>query len=405
MTTGSQITTSSTTRTRRSIRAVACVTAAACAWMAASAPGSAGETRSEVAAAHTTGGQSSGAVPWAQVGRGWTVILVAPASGPARYHLASPGGLLYATGVEAPVAGPGGARYDGILDVSDAGHHVLVSAQVETGGESSERVASLDLRSGTLRVISVAASSGERLVRGHYRGASALRYVSTSVGMSNEYAVTAVGDGTTRTLYRDQVTQPHPWGPLDGDRVLPTNDGKATILGAGDRLRRVDNVTGRLQYSWPTPSPFYRSCEPRRWWSESTMVASCTSASGKSSIYLQGPTGASTRLTAFAGRQGGGIRDAWYRKAGSVILDVPATSSGTTVLRRLTSGFPAVVTGYPRSSTTPLTVVGDHYFATVATDSGTVVIRNDLSTGVTQTIAADGPAGTIAAAHTINPRD
>lgn len=94
-----------------------------------------------------------------------------------------------------------------------------------------------------------------------------------------------------------------------------------------------------------------------------------------------------------------------------MIVDSPKDRvNGTTVLRHTTkAGFPAVTTGYDRSDTTPLTVIGDHYYALVdmgdSAEDGLRIIRNNLVSGSTQVLAESGPSGTITDAHTINVRD
>lgn len=349
-------------------------------------------------AAQPTYPGASTTVPWDQVGQGWTVFRYgAPGQDvQGQYHLVSPSGAVYATGVSSATH---------LEDVSDSGTHVPLETFEEVNdGKYNVTAHSLDLRSGE-STSPVYGGEDATVANMHFVGSSAVRHSGVFAGMDGLYNVYARATDTT-WLLEINLDGGDPWDTLVAEEVLPTNDGSATVLGADERLRRINNSTGNVELSWKVPSSFYRACAPTRWWSQNSLVADCRSTSDKHSVYLQGPTGASERLTTWAGRQGAGITDAWYRKGGWMIVDSPKDRlNGTTVLRHTTQGFPAVTTGYNRSDTTPLTVIGDDYYAAVELDSGRKIISNNLVTGSTKVLVQSGPTGSVLDAHTINLRD
>lgn len=362
----------------------------------ATASADAGASSGSSAAQPTYPGAST-TVPWDQVGQGWTVFRYgAPGQDvQGQYHLVSPSGAVYATGISSATR---------LEDVSDSGTHVPLETFEEVNdGKYAATVHTLDLRSGQ-RTNPVNGGEDTAVADVHFAGSSSVRHSGVFAGMDGMYGVYA-RTTDTRWLLDINVDGGDPWDTLVAEKVLPTNGGTATVLGADERLRRVNHSTGRVELSWPIPSSFYRACAPTRWWSLNSMVADCRSTTGKHSVYLQGPTGASERLTTWAGKQGAGITDAWYRKGGWMIVDSPKTLSGTTVLRYTTQGYPAVTTGYNRSDTTPLTVIGDTYYAAVKLDSGRRIISNNLVTGSTKVLVQSGPTGSVLDAHTINLRD
>ena len=312
------------------------------------------------------------AIPWSQVGPGWTMALWSPEPAP------SPG---VTTGV-APAAtetlylvNPIGGRYavatvpTGLVveDWSATGRVALLGSY----GSSLETV---DLGTGAAHTVS--SSSKGRLLTGVLtkpNGQALLVLHQTTSNPATDTLERIGRDGAHQLTYPTDLGQV---GTFDGG-FLPSADGTELVLGATRGLAMVANdgqVLRPLTIPSGEPGAVFADCEPVRWWDAATLVVQCSGSTGLWLVPTDGspPRGLTRNET---GTVDLGDQDAWRIGSTAYVQALGAC------------GYRYLATVNADGTTTPVEVPG------VISGSSVVVIGVTGSRLELQTTVADCGGG------------
>ena len=283
-----------------------------------------------------------GSLPWSQVGPGWLLATSHSAveNATTTLYLVDPAGGRY----RVTTFPSSSAQPPALVDWSGDGSHALLST-----GDSTAIV--VELRTGKQTVITV--DGLPRFARPD----------------GNAILVSSGGDGTgPATLKRvdlagnQQLAYPtNKLGSAFNGKYLPTPDGTQLVLGTAKGLVLVGN-DGAVGRKLPSPMPG-AGCAPVRWWTPTTLLASCTAHPADPYTTSAVPTqlwqvplngGAPTALTAVNPSDGSdpswggdfGDSNAWQLPSGTYLQS--SRSCGPRFLSRLT----------PDKHTTVVTVPG-----------------------------------------------
>jgi hypothetical protein len=301
------------------------------------------------------------AVPWSQVGPGWTLATWSPVTGThpgvepppgeptpqtasTTLYLVNPAGGRYPITTFQPPSGFSGPR---LADWSGDGRHALFEQfDYETTKTTMTEVA---LTTGAKQSFTV-----DGRVAAAYTRPTGQAILLSSSGIGNAPATLKRVDlsGTEQLTYpTDQLGAA---GEFNGG-YLAAPDGTQLVLGAANGLVVMGN-DGVVDRQLTMPGPL-TDCSPVRWWTPSVILARCTEVTFSSASQLwQVPLDgrAPTALTAVNSGQGDdpgfgedlGAADAWQLPSGTFLQSLGAC--GTTFLSRLT----------PDMHTTKVTVPG-----------------------------------------------
>ena len=276
-----------------------------------------------------------GAVPWSQVGPGWTLAMWSPVSGrrpgeeaPAgeptyesaatTLYLVDPVGGRYAITTFPP---PGLGLRPGLADWSGDGSRALFSTE---GSGSSTVITEVDLRSGNQKTFTVEGSN----ITPQYSRPDGKAVLLSKWGY----------DSGPKSLERVDLAGNHqltyPVGP-DFDGYLSTPDGTQLVVGTASGLALMgnDGAAGKA-----LPIAGQKDCSPTRWWdADSTVVVVHCDLSSQTQLWLVPIDGGTpTALTApNNGQQGPDYGDmtAWQLPAGTYLQ--AAGACGTIFLAKL----------------------------------------------------------------------
>jgi len=339
-------------------------------------------------AAGMEGGRA--AVPWAEVGPGWTLAewspaaavepgsTPAPAPTPTTVYLVDPEGGRYVitTFPASTFDAPGD-----LVGWSGDGRRALFTASVSVSGGSGlgTTITELDLATAATHSFTI---TGNAETVGYTRPSGAAIVV----------ALEADGVGATIERVDDasgavQLTYPTSFagaGSTAGG-FLYAPDGTELVLATTAGLEVVSNG-GAPVAALPVPADG-SYCVPERWWNSTTVLAQCESSAPR--LWLVPVSGAApTALTAALTGQGPdlGDEDAWALPSGTFVQD--AGGCGYQYLAKLQAD----------ATTTPVNVPGVKSGDSVlvaGADSGRLAIRATISCGPGETLAWYDPgAGT-----------
>ena len=253
-----------------------------------------------VAAAQPTAGSDRTSVPWSQVGAGWVLTQYASAapqggSGPAALYLISPGGTRYRL-----ASWPNWRFAPQLLAWSPDGQRALFGVFSGKGGTELLTLAtgqvSTFVMPGAVSPIGFTTPRGLNIVAGQPSGS---------------------GTSLARYSLSGQLLQPLGYS-ADG-QVLYAPSGVEFLTGTSRGLKLVSN-DGALIRNLPVPGTSANSCNPVRWWSSGTVLASCTPPNSASpQLWLVPASGARpTALTPPRRVSSGdlGDLDAWRLSSG-----------------------------------------------------------------------------------------
>jgi hypothetical protein len=212
-----------------------------------------------VAAATTVGVAAAqppvASVPWSHVGAGWVLTQYASAapeggSGPAVLYLISPGGTRYRL-----ASWPNWRFAPQLLAWSPDGQRALFGVFSGKGGTEV-----LTLATGQVSTFAMP-------------GAASPIGFTTPRGL-NIVAGQPSGSGTSLARYSLSGQLLQPLGYSADGQVLYAPSGLEFLTGTSHGLRLVSN-DGALIRNLPVPGTSVNSCNPVRWWSSGTVLASC----------------------------------------------------------------------------------------------------------------------------------
>jgi hypothetical protein len=274
-----------------------------------------------------------GAVPWSQVGPGWTLAMWSPAIGTRPGEQPAPGAPTFQTATTTLyLVDPAGGRYaittfgpssDGppeLIDWSGDGSRALFQAH---GPGSSTTFTEVDLHTGTKTTLPPLPIDSYPYPHPHYTrpNGKALLLATTENGSAPGRLVRVDLAGNTQLIYPTDKL-----GSTFNGEYLSTPDGTRLVLGtsAGLALMGNDGTVG------PTLSiPGQSGCTPVRWWDTgSTTVLTKCSADHGSQLWLVPIDGSTpTALTAPNNGKVGpdyADADAWQLPAGTFVQDYGA---------------------------------------------------------------------------------
>jgi hypothetical protein len=251
-------------------------------------------------AAQLPAGSARTSVPWSHVGVGWVLTQYASAapeggSGPAALYLISPGGTRYRL-----VSWPNWRFAPQLLAWSPDGQRALFGVFSGKGGTE---------------VLTLATGQVSTFVM---PGAASPIGFTTPRGL-NIVAGQPSGSGTSLARYSLSGRLLQPLGYSADGQVLYAPSGIEFLTGTSHGLKLVSN-DGALIRNLPVPGTSANSCNPVRWWSSGTVLASCTPPnSAIPQLWLVPASGARpTALTPPRRVSGGdlGDLDAWKLPSG-----------------------------------------------------------------------------------------
>jgi hypothetical protein len=322
-----------TWRSRVGVVALAAVIATGCSTSTGSTPvrapsGSPATSTSTTVAQPAAHGVEAaiGAVPWSQVGPGWTLATWSPAPSLALGMSPPPGAPTRATATTTLfLVDPAGGRYaittfpppgDGespsLVDWSGDGSHALFYAAQARGPST---VITVDLHTGTQTTFTVADGFG---VTPRYTGPEGKAVLLTKSSGSAASLVRLDLAGNLQLRYpTDRL------GSTFNGAYLSTPDGTRLVLGTAAGLVMIDN-DGTVGATLSIPGKTY--CTPMRWWDGklgTTVLAKCDGTGNGSRLWLVPIDGSTpTALTApNSGQQGPDLGDvnAWRLPAGTYV--------------------------------------------------------------------------------------
>lgn len=299
-----------------------------------------------------------GAVPWSQVGPGWTLGTWSPAPGLRPGESPPPGSPTWQTvSTTLYLIDPAGGRYpittfpppgDGpgpkLVDWSGDGTRALFA----THEKGKTVLTEVDVRSGTKTPFTV-----------------------DRTGVTARYTRP---DGKAVLLYKWKGSQPaslervdlagnhqltYPVGP-DFDGYLSTPDGTRLVLGTATGLTLMgnDGAAGKA-----VPVAGQKDCSPLRWWDtgSATALTRCESAAGSQLWLVPIDGGTPTALTAPNNGQHGpdyGDLNAWQLPAGTFLQ--AAGACGVVFLAKLNGDGTTSRVSVPNVTSDSVVVVGTH---------------------------------------------
>jgi hypothetical protein len=213
-------------------------------------------TTAGVAAASPASGTARASVPWSHVGAGWVLAQYTSAapggggSGPEELYLISPGGTRYEL-----AHWPNWRTAPNLLAWSPDGRRALFQVFSGKGG-----VEQLTLATGQTSTFVM-------------QGAATPIGYTTPDGL-NIVAGQPSGTGTSLARYSLSGRRTSALGYSADGQVLYAPTGAEFVTGASNGLKLVSNG-GALIRRLPVPGTSANSCNPARWWSGSTVLASC----------------------------------------------------------------------------------------------------------------------------------
>lgn len=295
-----------------------------------------------------SGARGVATVPWKSVGAGW--VLAEDSSGkngPVTLYLVSPSGTKY------PLRGPGagwliawsGNKTDALLDLSSP--NKLEQLNLQTGKASK-----FDLPAGSYAL-------------GYIQPAGQQVLAVTQKGSTDTLATYSLSGKLVKTLGSAKEKL--------GIAGIGAANGSAFAISAPTGLRLVSS-SGKLLKNLTVPDT--AGCGPVRWWTSSTVLASCITKSGGSQylhLYLVPANGAKpTELTPF--RESSydlGDMDAWQLPSGLYLQSEGAC--GTLEINKQAAN----------GSITPVTVPGTSAasYAVVTADGSRLLVETEGCTG------------------------
>jgi|tagenome__1003787_1003787.scaffolds.fasta_scaffold20932988_1 hypothetical protein len=213
-------------------------------------------TLAGVASAQPAGDTGRAGVPWRHVGAGWVLTQYTTAApeggktGPVALYLISPGGATYKL-----AAWPDHRTAPELLAWSPDGKRALF--QIISGKGGLEQ---LTLATGKATTFALPG------------GATPTGY--TTPGGRNIVASRLSGSRTILARYSLSGRLTRPLGSSADGAVLYEPSGAAFVTGTSSGLKLVSNG-GALIRKLPVPGTSANTCNPVRWWSGSTILASC----------------------------------------------------------------------------------------------------------------------------------
>jgi TolB protein len=279
-------------------------------------------------AARPGGAVPGRAVPWQSVGAGWVLAEdSARAAGPATLYLASPAGAKYALRAPGGLVAWSSDKTEALFQLSAA--NKLEQLNLRTGKASG-----LNLPAGSY-ALGYARPAGQQVLGVAERGSTAT------------LATYSLSGKLVQVLGSARYT-------IDG---IGTANGGAFAISGSIGLRLVSNSGKLLRYLTVTAAT---GCDPVRWWTASTVLATCTTTAGSSSyehLYLVPATGARpTQLTPFrASSYDLGDFDAWQLPSGLYLQSFGAC--GTLEVNRQAEGGSITPVPVPGTSSPSYQVV------------------------------------------------
>ncbi len=293
--------------------------------------------------------ESRGAIPWAQVGPGWSASSWATSAQAtsATLYLVSPGGTRYAVGTMPPV---------GIYDITSDGRRIL------TGSSDPSSMLEWDVAAGTSRTIAL--------------GQQGATYTKPD---GKALLTTDMGSRVTRTQRRGLDGSVQLSLPAGTGLARMTPDGLDLVAGTTSGLAVYGNATGTLIRTLSAP-PGYGSCQVVSWWPDGRALTLCAlGGNGVANLWLYPLDGRpATALTAATPGSATpfGYQNAWPVSTGTLVQEgvgcgvgplAMLTSPGTSKWIAFTlPGIP----GIPASAQVnpdPVAVVGDVAYLLVST--------------------------------------
>jgi TolB protein len=333
--------------------------------------------------------QPRSAIPWGQVGPGWSA--------------ASWSSSTEATSATLFLLSPTGSRYvivtmpnAGVYDITPDGRRILTAAPEPTS------VLEWDVAAGTSRTIALGQTGGATYTR---PDGKALLTTETS-------------GGTTRTQRRALDGSVQVTFPADTGVASMTPDGLSLVAGTTTGLAVYGNATGTLVRTLPAPAG-YGSCSVVSWWPDGRALTRCAlGGDGIANLWLYPVDGgAPTELTAATAGSDTpfGYQAAWPVGTGTLVQE--AVGCGVGPLAMLTSPTSSTrltfsVPGQPGNThpvPDPVAVVGNvAYLLVSAAECGgapsRALVVHDVVTGTTGLILGPGvDAGTVGPVAVIDP--
>jgi hypothetical protein len=231
-------------------------TAGTTACAAAAAQTATPATPATPATAATLTTATTAAVPWSRVGPGWVLAEYTTAhpeggaAGPETLDLVSPSGTVYQL-----ARWPDSRSAPNLIAWSPDGKRALF--QVFTGKGGAEQLTLATGRTSTFLIQGAANPIGYTLPDG--LNILAGRPAGSDISLARY----SLSGRLTRSL-----------GSSTGGTVLYQPSGAAFLTGAGHGLKLVSN-NGTLVRNLPVPGTAANTCNPVRWWTASTVLASC----------------------------------------------------------------------------------------------------------------------------------
>ena len=287
-----------------------------------------------------------GAIPWAQVGPGWSAASWATSSQApsATLYLVSPSGTRYAIGA---------IPQTGVYDITPDGRRIL------TGSNDPNAVLEWDVAAGTSRSIPLG-QQGATYTKPDGKALFTTDLVGTGTRMERRGL-----DGSVQLTF-----------PAETGLARMTPDGLDLVAGTTSGLAVYGNATGTLIRTLPAPSG-YGSCQVVSWWPDGRALTRCAlGGNGVANLWLYPLDGSpATALTAATAASATpfGYQDAWPVSTGTLVQEgvgcgvgplAMLTSPGTSQRIAFTlPGFSASTHPVPD----PVAVVGDVAYLVVST--------------------------------------
>ena len=322
--------------------------------------------------------QPRSAIPWGQVGAGWSAAAWATSrdATTATLYLVSPAGTRYAVGAMPNVA---------VYDITRDGRRIL------TGSSDPNAVLQWD----------VAAGASQSIPLGEPGGAAYTK-------PDGQALLTVDNSGPAPRLQRraldGSVTMTYP----DGTGLARQSpDGQFVVTGTTTGLSVYGNATGTLVRTLPPPAG-YSECAAVSWWPDGRALTRCAlGGNGVSNLWLYRLDGgsATTLTTAVAGSaRPFGYQAAWPVSTGTLVQE--AVGCGVGPLAMLTSPSTSTRITFPfKGVPDPNTVVGDVAYLVVSSAEcggaqARALVTYDVATGQSRVLlgpgANDGTVGPVA---------
>ena len=287
------------------------------------------------------------AIPWSQVGPGWSAASWATSAqaSSATLYLVSPSGTRYAIGAIPPT---------GVYDITADGRRVL------TGSNDPDAILEWDVPAGTSRTIALGQPGGATYTKPDGKGLLTAQTSGRTMRMQRRGL-----DGSLQLTFPD-----------DTGVASMSPDGLDLVAGTTAGLAVYGNATGALIRTLTPPSG-YGFCQVVSWWPDGRALTLCAlGGNGVANLWLYRLDGsAPTALTAATAGSATpfGYQNAWPVSSGTLVQEgvgcgvgplAMLTSPGTSQRIAFTlPGFPASTHPNPD----PVAVVGDVAYLVVST--------------------------------------